>query len=259
MSSHVEHRKMKGNRVALITIAPFNYSAFVNKTENSILGIIDHFNNKEPEFWLNTFRKYNFRKQDYQAGENIRLEFNNALSSCSGDEELYTVANRILEWGGMQPLNDAMKLELMPSLSLLRKLANEELVDFNKICVERLASITKIYEMSDLDNWVIYDSYCARGLQWLISEYWKASGSNKNEELLKLPWPPGKAKLNRPIAGFPRMGDKPPLQKRLAFIYGSWLCKAIAERLANNCKNDFHWRPYHVEMLAFRIGHRYDL
>jgi hypothetical protein len=41
----------------------------------------------------------------------------------------------------------------------------------------------------------------------------------------------------------------------LAFIYGSWLCKAIAERLIAIENNSFNWRPFHIEMIAFQLGH----
>jgi hypothetical protein len=238
--------------MALRTIAPFTYSAFSAETSKSTLAIINHFNNNDPEFWLNTLRRYSFRGQCYQSGERVRLEFNKDLSFCSGNEELYTVANRILEWGGMAPLTSAMKRGLESSLSLLSLLSKEKPTNLGQICVERLASITKVYEMWDLDNWVIYDSYCARGLQWLIKGFWTSVGHNQNEDLLKLPWPPGRS--GRPVCGFPRAADTAPLQKRLGFIYGSGLCKAIAEHLADSC-NNIRWRPYHIEMLAFQLGH----
>jgi len=239
--------------MALDVLTPLTYSAYIEKTECSIQGIIDHFNNEDSEFWLKTLKKYSFREQDYRSGENTRLEFHKALSLSSGDEELCAVANRILEWGGMQQLTPIMRQELRSSLSLLKRLASGDLIDTSRICVERLASITKVYEMSDPDNWVIYDSYCARGLQWLISKYWESIGFKQNEGLLKLPWPPGRSGL--PIEGFPRAADTAPNQKRLGFLYGSWLCKGIAERLAKNCNNGFCWRCFHVEMLAFQVGH----
>lgn len=239
--------------MALRTINPFTYPTFNSEIGESTLAIINNFKNDDPEFWLNTLKRYSFHDQDYQSGEGARLQFNKALSSCSGNDELYSIANRILDWGSMAPLTDTMKQGLKSSLSCLSLLAKGEFSNIAQICVERLASITKVYEMWDLDNWVIYDSYCARGLQWLISDFWASVGHKQNEDLLKLPWPPGRVGL--PVAGFPRAADTAPHQKRLGFVYGSWLCKAIAEHLADSCNNDFHWRPYHVEMLAFQIGH----
>lgn len=179
---------------------------------------------------------------------------NKQLSSCTTTDELFDVANSILKWGGMAPLTCTMKQELKGSLSCLDLLAREEeTADLNNLCVERLASITKVYEMWDPNNWIIYDSYCVTGLQWLISGLWNSLSCNKNESLLKLPCPPGRGSF--PMSGFPRAADTSPNQKRLGFIYGSWLCKTIAEHLTNTDNDDFHWRPYHIEMLAFQIGH----
>ncbi len=239
--------------MALRTIVPFTYSAFNAKAGESILAIINHFKKGDPDFWRNTLRRHSFRGHDYQFGERTRLKFNKALSSCPGKDELFDVANKILDWGGMAPLTSHMRQELEPSLSSLNLLSGEEAIDLRQLCVERLASITKVYEMWDLDNWVIYDSYCARGLQWLISGIWNSLGYSQNESLLKLPWPPGR--VGSPMTGFPRAADTAPNQKRLGFIYGSWLCKAIAERLTSNDNDGFQWRPYHIEMLAFQPGH----
>jgi hypothetical protein len=237
--------------MALKPITPFTYPAFIAEAGETIKKLVDHFNDGDPDFWLNALRRYSFRGQDYLSGEEVRLQFNVALSSCSGQGELHAVANRILEWGGMAPLDATMKEGLLPSLSSLRQLARGASVDLRQLCVERLASITKVYEMWDLDNWVIYDSYCVRGLQWLISGFWAAVGHKQNEGLLKLPWPPGRA--GSPVAGFPRAADTAPKQQRLGFIYGSWVCKAMAERLSSSA--GLYWRPYHVEMLAFQLGH----
>jgi hypothetical protein len=55
------------------------------------------------------------------------------------------------------------------------------------------------------------------------------------------------------VPGFPIAGT--PRQQRLGFIYGSWLCKAIAQRLNAMEGNVIDWRPYHIEMLAFQLGH----
>ena len=163
--------------MALRTIDPFTYPTFNSETWKSTLAIINHFKNYDPEFWLNTLRRYSFRDRGYQSGERVRLQFNKALSSCSGNEELYSIANRILDWGGMAPLTDTMKQGLKSSLSSLSLLAKGETTNLAQICVERLASITKVYEMWDLDNWVIYDSYCARGRAMANLRFLGLSGS----------------------------------------------------------------------------------
>jgi hypothetical protein len=239
--------------MALRTIVPFTYSAFNAKAGESVLAIINHFKRDAPDFWQNTLRRHSFQGRDYQQCERTRLEFNKALSFCSGKDELFDVANKILDWGRMTSLTRQMKQELEPSLSTLDQLSGEQSIDLRQLCVVRLASITKVYEMWDLDNWVIYDSYCVRGLQWLINGIWNSLGFRQNEDFLKLPWPPGR--VGSPITGFPRAADTAPKQQRLGFICASWLCKAIAERLSSCDNGGFHWRPYHVEMLAFQLGH----
>ncbi|HDH98429.1 MAG TPA: hypothetical protein ENF70_04795 [Deltaproteobacteria bacterium] len=239
--------------MALKKITTFTYRGFISEINGSALAIVDHFENKIPNFWGDTLRRYSFREYDYRRGEQVRLQFSSEISSCKETDELFDVSNKILKWGGMKPLNDDMKQGLKRSLSCLDRLSEGKEVDLKELCVERLASITKIYEMWDLDNWVIYDSFCAIGLQWMVSDYWQSIGYRASEDLLKLPWPPGRS--GSPLIGFPKTGDTAPNQKRLGFIYGSWLCKAIAEHLNASSGQSFRWRPYHIEMIAFQIGH----
>jgi hypothetical protein len=238
--------------MALGAISPLTYREFNARAGGTAQEIINYFTNDNPNFWTEALRRYSFRGAGYQQGIETRLNFNERIRSCAA-AELFTAANEILEWGGMDSITNEMNQELGISLDCLDCIARNEMVNLNDLCVERLASITKIYEMWDLDNWVIYDSFCARGLQWLISRFWQSTGHRTNERLLKLPWPPGR--VGTPIAGFPRTGDTAPKQKRLAFIYGSWLCKAIAERLIATEDNGFNWRPFHIEMIAFQLGH----
>ena len=100
------------------------------------------------------------------------------------------------------------------------------------------------------DDWVIFDSYCARGLQWMIATFHGEIESDLGD-LVKLPCPPGRS--CRPYEGFPPLGSEK--QARLGFIYSSWLARAIAERLNRN--NLFHnCSACQIEMVAFTIGHR---
>jgi len=238
--------------MALRKINPFTYCAFKKEVGKTALGIINHFMKKDTDFWLNTLHNYSFRGSDYLQGQTVRIEFNKELTSYTGNTQLFEIANRILGWGCLDPLSDSMRENLEASLNCLNTLAQDEDIDLNNLCVDRLASITKIYEMWDIDNWVIYDSYCARGLEWLIAVYWKQIGYRQNEYQLLLPWTPGE--VGTQVPGFPIAATSN--QKRLGFIYGSWLCKVIAEHLtAMDISKSFHWRPYHIEMLAFQLGH----
>ena len=93
-------------------------------------------------------------------------------------------------------------------------------------------------------SWVIYDSYCAKGLQWLVSQYWNQNGEQVHENFLRFPWPTGR--VGAPVNGFPRLGT--PRQARLGFIYASWLCRAIAEQLNDNENQALAWQAYHIEI-----------
>ena len=239
--------------MALKQIIPFNYHTFKLEVEDAVTSMVTDFRREGTEFWRTTLNQYKYAEYDYMSGEKVRLEFNEKLHSCSNQDELICVANNILSWGRMKPLTGTMKEQLTTSLSYLDSLASGENMDINKFCVDRLASITKIYEMWDLENWIIYDSFCVKGLQKLISAFWGSLGYRKYETLLKLPWPPGRSGFQ--ISGFPRVADTAPRQKRLGFIYGSWLCRAISEKLRNNDGYNFYWRPYHIEMIAFNLGH----
>jgi len=239
--------------MALTKISPFTYPEFKSEIGDAASVIVDLHENEVPEFWANALRRYSFRGSDYKEGERVRIDFSKKISCYKEESELFDVCNEILKWGGMKLLSDEMKQGLQRSLSCLDQLSQGKMIDLNELYVERLAPITKIYEMWDLDNWVIYDSFCARGLQSLVSKYWKKVGYEAHEELLRLPGPPGRS--GSPVKGFPRTANTAPNQKRLGFIYGSWLCKAIAERLNAKGSQSFPWRPYHIEMIAFQIGH----
>ena len=65
--------------MALRSIYPFNFRAFTAEVDDSVLAIINHFKDREPDFWRNTLRRYSFRGSDYQQGEKVRLEFNEKL------------------------------------------------------------------------------------------------------------------------------------------------------------------------------------
>lgn len=239
--------------MALRDLNPFSYEKFVSEAGQTISEMVHYFMKKETGFWRNLLERYNFDNMDYQKGEEIRLKFNDKIKSAQNIDEIFAVSDEILGWGRMRPLSENMKKQLQQSLDLVDALSGGQDVNLDNLCVERLASITKIYEMWDLDNWIIYDSFCVRGLQRFISEFWKSKGKKMNESLLKLPWPPGRS--GSPEEGFPKLGGTPSNQGRLGLIYGSWLCKFIAEELNNSSPEPKKWRTFHIEMIAFQRGH----
>lgn len=239
--------------MALSILNPFSYQEFRLEMSQIISSMVNYFGEKESGYWNHLFERYNFDGMDYHKGEGIRIKFNEKIRKAKDIEEIFIISKDILEWGKMQPLKSSMRNKLKQSLEFLDSLSKGENNNLDDLCVERLASITKIYEMWDLDNWIIYDSYCVKGLQWFISQIWAIMENRTHENYLKLPWPP--ARIGIPLNSFPRTAETAPKQKRLGFIYGSWLCKFIAEQLNILFPRDRRWRTFHVEMIAFQKGH----
>jgi len=232
--------------MALIQINPMNYQHYLDTLGDSVQQIVDVFEAHENGGWLNALHRYNFEDMNHIDGQNQRNIFHNAIQNANNLNQRINVANEIMDWGNMLPLNENMMANLDMTL---HSLDNDENLNLNNICVDRIASISKIYEMWDPAAWVIFDSYCAKGLQWLVSNMWGANNNKTHEDLLRFPWPPGR--VGEPIDGFPRLGTE--RQARLGFIYVSWLCRAIAEILDHDQQEE--WQAYHVEMVAFQIGH----
>ncbi|HEV8130946.1 MAG TPA: hypothetical protein VGQ81_06825 [Acidobacteriota bacterium] len=211
----------------LAIIRPMNYQQFVGMIGNSLWQLIGVLENHPIGGWCNALQRYQFKGMNHVAGQNVRIKFHQALTNAVKLNDRIGVANNILQWGNMKPMNDKMRNSLEASLLSLNDEAKGNL---NHVCVERIASISKIYEMWNPAAWVIYDSYCAKGLQWLVSQFWNQDANELHANILKLPWPPGR--VGAPVQGFPRLGTEQ--QARLAFIYASWLCRAIAARLNEN-------------------------
>jgi hypothetical protein len=127
--------------MALEVIYPFTYREFNANAGDTAQAIINYFKNDNPNFWTETLRRYSFRETDYQQGIEVRLEFNEKITTCT-DAEVFDVVNEILEWGGMDSLTNEMNQELRKSLDCLDRLARNETVHLNELCVERLASVT---------------------------------------------------------------------------------------------------------------------
>lgn len=236
--------------MALYKINKLNYAGFVTYLENAPNLMIELFDKCQYGNWMDALKRYKFDGYDYKTGYNLRLEYNKKLRSAQG-VQIFNVANEILHWGSMKDLNEAMKQNLPISLKVLDEMAINQIVQPNLIYTDRIASMSKIYEMWDLEYWIIFDSYCAKGLQWIVKLYWNHLGYIKHDNVLRLPWPVGR--VGSPLDGFPRLGT--PNQALLGFLYASWLCKRIAELLNQQSNNVFEWKACHIEMLAFQLGH----
>lgn len=231
----------------LAPIEPFNFENFLLQAALPISEIANGFENHQRGPWGAALERYNFGGAGYEDGQAIRERFHQDIHNANGQEAICAISNEILDWGNMRPLNDGMRGSLLDSLGALDAMDGDVLL---AICADRIASMSKIYEMWNPAEWVIFDSYCAKGLQWMVSEF-VGEITPPLEAMLIIPWPPGR--VGAPHLGFPRLGSL--RQARLGFIYTSWLCRAIAD-LLNTYERQHHvWQAYKIEMVAFQIGH----
>lgn len=246
--------------MALHPITDFSFSGFKNALNETIPHIVDLFLQDNGYTWWNILRNYRYDNTNWEAGQQRRLDFHHSITQAGNHEEFLTVCNEILRWGKMKPLSTMMQNGVQASIGLLKQCENGVVANgIDNLCIERIASITKVYEMWNPREWIIYDSYCAKGLQYMVSQFWNNSENDMHRDILLFPWPPGR--VGRPLDGFPRLAT--PRQGRLAFFYGSWLCKAIAEKLnqinRQDAEWDMHkWETYHIEMVAFQLGHEFN-
>lgn len=234
--------------MALVPINPMTYQEFGRRLNDTIDTITELLEKHQLGNWWNALKRYNFNGANYIQGQNIRNDFHDQLLKAVDLNAKIVIANNILDWGNMNPLSKEMEIHLDKSLNILN---NEHTGINDNLYSDRIASISKVYEMWNPNKWVIFDSYCARGLQWIISNYWTALGQDRHVELLRIPWPPGR--VGQPLDDFPRLGTRK--QAMLGFLYTSWLCRAIANKLNKNENNEIVWQAYHVEMVLFQIGH----
>ena len=118
-----------------------NYHQFVRMLGNSVGKLIDLLENHPIGGWWNALQRYQFEGMNYVDGQNIRNEFHQALITAVELNDRIVVANNILQWGNMQPMNEQIQNNLEASLLLLNDEMNGNL---NQVCAERIASISKI-------------------------------------------------------------------------------------------------------------------
>jgi hypothetical protein len=234
--------------MALQPIHPLSYKQFVEILGDIVTSMTALLENHPFGDWWNALQRYQFNGMNYITGQNVRHQFHQQIVQALDLNQKIIVANQILEWGQMQPLSAEMEENLEGCLELLN---NVNAGPFDQLYSDRIASISKVYEMWNPAAWVIFDSYCARGLQWLVSEFWNEQGGEIHANILRFPWPPGR--VGQPWSGFPRLGSLQ--QARLGFLYSSWLCRAIANQLNQYEHQPITWQAYHIEMVAFQIGH----
>jgi len=234
--------------MALKPLQPFNYETFTSELGDSINQMMQLVENRQQGGWIGLLQRYRCRNSNFVKGNNERVIFHSHFLNASDREARTNLAKQILAWGKMPKLDDAMIKNMDNSLQLLK---NDEISqDFENLYSKRISSISKVYEMWNLDSCVNYDSYCVRGLQWMVAQYWDQTKHREHESLLKFPWPKGRG--GKQISGFPVLST--PRQARLGFAYASWLCRNIAVRLNQQQSRPFPWRTYHIEMAAYQLG-----
>jgi hypothetical protein len=262
--------------MALSPIRPLCFNEF-DKVQTLFANWVVDYVDKNPihgrSGWLHHLQAYDYSRRDHerdaqpvwQKGELRRVEFNNRLrSSLAGDNQaLIGIVNEIMEWGGMKPYDAGATPKIRQALQALDM---EKTVSIwnthrvNEIAVtRRIAARTKIFEMYDLDKWVIYDSRLAVALACLTDHNLKSSpGSSTNT--IRWPIPQGRPNESRVVQGFP--GAHTPYQASLGFLYASWLCRMIAQRLSSQQPapsgqigvSPGGWRTFHVEMVLWTLG-----
>jgi len=144
--------------MALAEISPLTFCGYQERVHDFVERLVRSAERYEPGFWRNTLGRYSYRDEDFQKGEAIREEFNRRIRAAGSDEERQVVIFDILDWGGMNELKEIAVNNVLRSFGLLNQIDANLPIQLNGLEVNRLASVTKLYEMWAPDNWIIYDS-----------------------------------------------------------------------------------------------------
>ena len=253
--------------MALKRLSSFNQVSYISNVQPFVDFAVRYVEStaiKGRTGWRNHFYSYAW-SGDWQAGLDARYRLRQQLDICSSDQQFLTAVNGIMGWGGLKLFAlDKVPL-LRRSLIALDLLDRGSEVRWQAIWAERIASVTKVYAFHDPEKWTIYDARVANGLATLVSAYWGVKGYEHLSEVLRFPQPPARIRRVLP-PGFPRGSSQD--QFRLAFVYSSWLLRAIADSLnaatsigqppsdSPESESAFPstWKVCHVEMVLFMLG-----
>lgn len=251
--------------MALTPVYPFEERVLLGEVRPFIEWVLNHVQTIPIDGrvgWLSHLHSYSWGG-DWRRGVADRLAMAKMLEQALKKDAAHVLnaANKVAKWGGVHypPILEDRVCWIRQSFAVLDQLAEKGAnKDWNEIHADRIATVSKIYEMYDLGAWVIYDSRAATGLARLVRAWWASQGEEALDCLLRFPIPPSKGG-RRLIPGFPGVAKTAPKQARLGFLYSSWLSKALAERLGDQvpapCPGS-RWWPYHVEMIMFMLGER---
>lgn len=256
--------------MALTAVAPFNCTTYVGKAGAFIDFAVQHVQNtfiQGRTGWIHHLRAYSYirGRGDWQSGIADRHRMHNSLRRSTSDIQLLTAINMIMDWGGLKRYSSGEIPAIQQSLRELGKL-DAGGADRSTILAQRIAAASKIYAIHDLEKWTIYDSRAANALARLVCAYWECIGDVSLAHLLRFPQPLGKATKRVPPPCFPKGSSE--RQFCLAFVYASWLLRAIAHALNRDAAiaqpptvqlpggdvSSNTWKLYHVEMVLFMLG-----
>jgi hypothetical protein len=233
--------------MALQIIDPFSYETFVGVIDGAIDDLRLALEHHEPQGWEAVLNRYTFGEIGRDEGEAVRALYYNAIRQAPNDEDRIQIMNQIVGWGRMAELGAPLANAANVTLNFLDDEVN---LTIENVESRRIASLSKVYEMWNPCKWIIYDSYSAKGLQWLVSTLWQNQEQPVFPEYLRFPFPRGRAHTT--LDNFPVLGT--PRQAALGFVYSSWLSRALAEQLSNQDGGE-GWQAFNVEMTLFQLGH----
>lgn len=210
--------------------------------------------------WSQQLASYRWGQEtSWEAGVNARYDNAEAVAAfLNGTMSFEAVTEKIVrKWGGIsQKLSNRWEQSVRETMVQLS--AEPDRLVEKGLCGGRIASVTKLYSAMDLERWVIYDSRVAAALTYLVA----ATGFQDTHGKFFGTLAGKNPKHLRVLNGFPRLWPHAHAFAIQSFVYTSWACRSIAERL-----NASHvslpdgslegWKAYHVEMVLFMLG--YDL
>ena len=220
--------------------------------------------------WLEQLKSYQWppEKGDFKEGINLRKHFSYIVNCAANSTGLgsetfrYGVCNVVAGWGGLKQVPKEDCSEIFKSISYLKNVIDKDLIDCNRIFGRRIALASKIYYFSDPLNWTIYDSRVAFTLAQ-FAYYFKKENEDLFDKLkdeIIFPVPPTQSKGRKhPFDVDWSETEAPPW-----FVKASIFLKAVAEFLNKEglpppqdvISSSDSWKPYHVEMVFFRLGER---
>lgn len=234
-----------------------------------IINTVDSENIHGKKGWLNHFNNYEWPRgnKGCEKGISDRQYFNSTINKALNSKEidsemrLKSVYNDIAKWGIVPQVSDQFAQDISSTLNYLKSVKNNDKINCDSICGNRIATSSKIYYFSNPCYWTIYDSRVSYAFNQLAYLFNKNSPElyKKLEGMIEFPVPENRG--NR-FSFFP---NKYSEQKySLWFVRASLIMREIAKYLNENgyekpCKqigSTEGWNTYHIEMVFFMLGYQ---